>query len=91
MSSPYVSDIDSTQFYRIPFSLIASLIKKRKVFVMQGEAFVPEQEMVFVFASHFKRILISSFEVSVNVIIGNLSINCYCFLFCCYISECTRS
>ncbi|XP_011701144.1 PREDICTED: DNA primase large subunit-like isoform X2 [Wasmannia auropunctata] len=62
MSSSYVNDIDNTQFYRIPFSHTANLIKKRKVFVMRGEAFVPEQEMAFVLVSHFRRILISSFE-----------------------------
>lgn len=67
MSSPNINDIDNTQFYRVLFSHIANLIKKRNVFVMQGEAFVPEQEMAFVFVSHFKRILISSFEVSMNV------------------------
>lgn len=69
MSSPYVNNIDNTQFYKVPFSHITSLIKKRKVFVMQGKAFVPEQEMAFVFVSHFRRILISSFEVSIKIII----------------------
>jgi len=80
MSSSYDNNIDDTQFYRVHFSHIANLIKKRKVFIMQGEAFVPEQEMMFVFVSHFRRILISSFEVIVNMIIVNLSINCYYFL-----------
>jgi len=64
----------------VHFSHIANLIKKRKVFIMQGEAFVSEQEMMFVFVSHFRRILISSFEVIVNMIIVNLSVNCYYFL-----------
>ncbi|XP_077260817.1 DNA primase large subunit isoform X2 [Temnothorax americanus] len=64
MSSSHVSDIDNTQFYRIPFSHVASLIKKRKVFIMQGEAFITEQEMAFVFVSHFRRILISGFEIA---------------------------
>ncbi|XP_018060402.1 PREDICTED: DNA primase large subunit-like isoform X1 [Atta colombica] len=64
MSSPNINDIDNTQFYRIPFFHIANLIRKRKVFVMQGEAFVPEQEMAFVFVSYFRRTLISSFEVA---------------------------
>ncbi|XP_071554134.1 DNA primase large subunit-like isoform X2 [Temnothorax nylanderi] len=64
MSSPHVSNIDNTQFYRIPFSHVASLIKKRKVFIMQGEAFITEQEMAFVFVSHFRRILISGFEIA---------------------------
>ncbi|XP_025986112.2 DNA primase large subunit isoform X3 [Solenopsis invicta] len=64
ISSPHVSNINNTHFYRIPFSHIASLIKNRKVFVMQGEAFVPEQDLAFVFASHFRRILISNFEIA---------------------------
>ncbi|XP_032678182.1 DNA primase large subunit-like [Odontomachus brunneus] len=62
ISSLNVSDIDSTQFYKVPFSQAANLIKKRKIFIIQGIAFVPEKEMGFVFVSHFKRILISAFE-----------------------------
>lgn len=65
MSSSHVSNIDSMQFYRVPFSHVTSLIKKRKVFVMHGEAFVPEGEIAFMFVPYFKRILISSFEVSI--------------------------
>ncbi|KYN07625.1 PREDICTED: DNA primase large subunit-like [Cyphomyrmex costatus] len=64
MSSPNVSDVDNTKFYRVPFFYIANLIRKRKVFIMQGEAFVPEQEMAFVFVTHFRRILLSSFGVA---------------------------
>ncbi|XP_011874949.1 PREDICTED: DNA primase large subunit-like [Vollenhovia emeryi] len=63
-SSPNVDDIDNTQFYKVPFSDIANLVKKRKVFVTQGEAFVPEREMAFLFVSYFRRILLSSFETA---------------------------
>lgn len=63
-SSSHDSNIDNTQYYRIPFSHIANLIKKRKVFITQGEAFVPEQEMAFMFVSHFRRILMSNFEIA---------------------------
>ncbi|XP_011632163.1 DNA primase large subunit-like isoform X2 [Pogonomyrmex barbatus] len=62
MSSPYVSDIDNIQFYRVSFVHTTNLIKKRKVFIKEGDAFVPEEEMAFVFVSYFKRILVSSFE-----------------------------
>lgn len=64
MSSLQPSDIDSIQFYKIPFSHVTNLVKKRKVFIMQGTAFVPEKEMGYVFTSYFKKILISAFEVS---------------------------
>lgn len=60
-------DIDDIQFYRVPFSHVPSLIKKRKVFIINGEAFVPEEEMVFLFMPHFRRILISGFEVSTKL------------------------
>lgn len=64
MSSSYVNNIDSTEFYKVPFSHVISLVKKRKVFVMYGEAFVPEGEIAFMFVPYFKRILISSFEAA---------------------------
>lgn len=92
MSSSHISDIDNTQFYRVLFSHIANLIKKRHVFVMQGEAFVPEQEMAFMFVSHFKRILISSFEVSMNIIKAMISVisrTVTIFLFCRCVLDCT--
>lgn len=84
--SSHDNNIDNTQFYRIPFSHIANLIKKRKVFVTRGEAFVPDQEMAFMFVSYFRRILISNFEVSMNVIIEFIN-NYYHFLFCHYMLD----
>lgn len=73
MSSSNVSDIDNIQFYKVPFPQVANLVKKRKVFIAQGVAFVPEKEMAYVFVSHFRRILISAFEVSVDECL-NLSV-----------------
>lgn len=64
MSSAFINDIDSTQFYKISFCCVSSLIKKRKVLIMNGEAFVPQQEMAFAFVPYFKAILISSFEAA---------------------------
>lgn len=93
MSSPYLSNINSIQFYKVLFSHVTSLIKKRKVFVMNGEAFVPEGEIAFVFVPYFKRILISSFEVSICEVYKNnyyKSVNNYYhFLFYYYILGCT--
>lgn len=66
MSSLQVNDVDSMQFYKVPFSQASNLVKKRKVLIIQGTAFVPENVMGFVLATYFKRILISAFEVSVD-------------------------
>ncbi|KAL0099241.1 hypothetical protein PUN28_020071 [Cardiocondyla obscurior] len=63
-SFPYINDIDNTQFYSVPFSEVPNLLKKRKAFIMQGKAFIPEQEMAFLFVTHFRRIFISSFEIA---------------------------
>jgi len=35
---------------------------------MHGEAFVPEEEMVYLFVCYFKKALISGFEVSIKLI-----------------------
>lgn len=71
MSSSHVSNINSMQFYKVLFSHVTSLVKKRKVFIRNGEAFVPEGEIAFVFVPYFKRILISSFEVSICEVYKN--------------------
>jgi len=68
ISSSHIIDIDNTHFYKVPFSDIISLVKKRKVFLMHGKAFVPEEEMVYLFASYFKRALISGFEVRMKLL-----------------------
>lgn len=65
MSSSHVSNIDIVQFYKVLFIHVTSLVKKRKVFIMNGEAFVPEGEIAFMFVPYFKSTLISSFEVSI--------------------------
>ncbi|XP_014468169.1 PREDICTED: DNA primase large subunit-like isoform X2 [Dinoponera quadriceps] len=62
VSSLHISDIDSMQFYKVPFSHVPSLVKKRKVFVKQGIAFIPEKDMGFVFTSYFRKILLSALE-----------------------------
>jgi DNA primase large subunit len=67
-SSSRIINIDNTHFYKVPFSHIISLVKKRKVFLMHGEAFVPEEEMVYLFVCYFKKALISGFEVSIKLI-----------------------
>ncbi|XP_072751767.1 DNA primase large subunit isoform X2 [Anoplolepis gracilipes] len=64
MSSLHISNIANIQFYKVLFSHVISLVKKRKVFIMNGEAFVPEGEIAFVFVPYFKRNLISNFEAA---------------------------
>ncbi|KAL6442344.1 hypothetical protein ACFW04_002534 [Cataglyphis niger] len=64
MSSSHVSNIDIIQFYKVLFIHVTSLVKKRKVFIMNGEAFVPEGEIAFMFMPYFKSTLISSFEAA---------------------------
>ncbi|XP_020286637.1 DNA primase large subunit-like isoform X2 [Pseudomyrmex gracilis] len=64
MSSAFINDVNSAQFYKISFCCVPSLIKKRKVLVINGEAFVPQQEMMFAFVPYFKAILISRFEAA---------------------------
>lgn len=65
--SSHINDIDNMQFYKVPFSSVGSLVKKRKVFIREGAAFVPEGEIVFLFVPYFKKILLSGFEVSIMI------------------------
>lgn len=69
MSTSCIKDIDNTQFYKLPFSQVTSLVKKRKILIVKGKAFVPEEAMMFTIVPYFKKILMSSFEASIKVVI----------------------
>ncbi|KAK5646780.1 hypothetical protein RI129_005244 [Pyrocoelia pectoralis] len=45
-STAFVDDVSVTNFYKVPFSSVPSLINTRRVFVKSGMAYIPQFELV---------------------------------------------
>ncbi|KAF3430233.1 hypothetical protein E2986_05477 [Frieseomelitta varia] len=54
-SSARVKNIDVTEFYKVPFHKVTDLIRSRRVYLNQGIAFIPQADLVSLFASYFKK------------------------------------
>ena len=54
---------DKINFYKMPFHKVVDLISDRAVFVHNGYALVPQNELVFYFADYFRQHLIVELEV----------------------------
>lgn len=52
-----VSLIGETAFYKVPFEEVLDLVAIRKVYVHQGYAFVPRDQLVTIVANHFRSML----------------------------------
>lgn len=49
--------VGETAFYKVPFEEVLELVATRKVYIHQGYAFVPREQLVTVVANHFRSIL----------------------------------
>lgn len=56
--------IDTTNFYRVPFTEVCSLVKTRRVFLKQGFAYVPENELGVCILSKFRAELSEALNVA---------------------------
>nr|CAH7752526.1 unnamed protein product [Callosobruchus chinensis] len=56
MSTPGVSDVsvDTTDFYRVPFTDVLSLVRSRRVHISKGFAYIPTQDLVVCIQSKFR-------------------------------------
>ena len=57
-------DIDSTNFYKMPFNDVIDLVSDKKVYLHKGFAYVPQTELLSVFVVLFRQLLSVELEVS---------------------------
>ncbi|XP_015589033.1 DNA primase large subunit-like [Cephus cinctus] len=62
ISTLSVNNIDTTDFYKLPFQNVIDLIRSRKVYLNKGMAYIPQKELVSIFVTYFKRHLKSQFN-----------------------------
>ena len=52
-----------TEFYKVPFRKVTDLIRSRRVYLNQGIAFIPQADLISLFASYFKKNLYDGMPV----------------------------
>lgn len=70
LSSGKVTNIDITDFYKVPFEKVIDLVRGRKVYLKTGIAYITHMDLSSVFLSYFRDNLIRGLEV------------CKCFPMC---------
>lgn len=59
-SNQSASLIGETNFYKVPFEEVLDLVATRRVYVHQGHAFVPRDQLVTIVSNHFRSMLSQS-------------------------------
>ncbi|KAL2743463.1 DNA primase large subunit-like [Vespula maculifrons] len=57
-----VTNIDTIDFYKVPFQKVIDLVKARKVYLEDGIAYVPRNDLISLCISYFKQKLIAGIE-----------------------------
>ncbi|CAL7943762.1 unnamed protein product [Xylocopa violacea] len=55
VSTAKITNIDTTDFYQVPFQKVTDLVRLRKVYVSEGIAYVPQADLVSLFVSYFRK------------------------------------
>ncbi|XP_017875247.1 DNA primase large subunit-like [Ceratina calcarata] len=61
-STAKITNIDTTDFYKVPFQKVTDLIRGRKVYLSKGIAYIPHIELISLFTSYFRKILIDDMD-----------------------------
>jgi len=51
------SDVEKTNFYKVPFTEVLNLVRCRKVFLYQGQAYVPQKNFVNIISAKYRGFL----------------------------------
>nr|XP_033330204.1 DNA primase large subunit-like isoform X1 [Megalopta genalis]XP_033330205.1 DNA primase large subunit-like isoform X1 [Megalopta genalis] len=61
-STAKVSNVDISEFYKVPFLRVTDLVKSRKVYLTNGMAYIPQASLVSLFVSYLRNILIDGIK-----------------------------
>lgn len=64
-----ITDVDITNFYKVPFVEVFPLVKNRKVFICDGYAYIPDIELVTSILSVFRAQLSEALTVSIVLVL----------------------
>lgn len=61
-STVRISNIDTTDFYKVRFQKVTDLVRGRKVYLSKGIAYIPHIELISLFTSYYRKILTDDME-----------------------------
>ncbi|XP_014616834.1 PREDICTED: DNA primase large subunit-like [Polistes canadensis] len=64
MSTFKITNIDTVDFYKIPFQKVIDLVRTRKVYLEDGMAYVPRNDLISLCISYFRQKLIIGIEAA---------------------------
>nr|XP_034178643.1 DNA primase large subunit-like [Osmia lignaria]XP_034178644.1 DNA primase large subunit-like [Osmia lignaria] len=56
------SNIDTIEFYKVPFQKVVDLVRSRKIYIAKGTAFIPQSDLISLFVSYFRKNLLEGME-----------------------------
>ncbi|XP_043497608.1 DNA primase large subunit-like [Polistes fuscatus] len=62
MSTFKITNIDTVDFYKVPFQKVIDLVRTRKVYLEDGMAYVPRNDLISLCISYFRQKLITGIE-----------------------------
>ncbi|KAG7189220.1 hypothetical protein KM043_008783 [Ampulex compressa] len=71
-STSKVTNIDTADFYKVPFHKVLDLVKSRRIYLKEGMAFIPQADLISLFVSYFKKNLVAGLE-SAKEYLSNIS------------------
>ncbi|XP_008207104.1 DNA primase large subunit isoform X1 [Nasonia vitripennis] len=72
MSTAKEGDFENTDFYELPFDKVVDLISDRKVYLHKGIAYVPQNDLITVFLTHFRTNLSIELNKARKFVLNNL-------------------
>ncbi|XP_076648228.1 DNA primase large subunit [Halictus rubicundus] len=67
-STAKITSIDTSEFYKVPFQRVTDLIRSRRVYLTNGMAYIPQTDLVSLFVSYFRKILMDGMEYAKNYV-----------------------
>ncbi|XP_078033290.1 DNA primase large subunit isoform X2 [Augochlora pura] len=71
-STAKISNVDTSEFYKVPFQKVTDLVRSRRVYLANGMAYIPQAGLVSLFVSYFRSILLKGMEYA-KIYISNMS------------------
>lgn len=60
-----MTNIDIIDIYKVHFEKVIDLVKGRKIYLKAGMAYITHMDIISVFVSHFREILVAGLEVHI--------------------------
>lgn len=65
VSIPKITNVDTTEFYKVSFKKVCDLVRTRKAFLKKGIAYISQADLGSLFVTYYKQILAKGLAVRI--------------------------